>query len=205
MTNRGNCASNVELHITCHTPVLKLSLCTARTRQCLLSQSSLRQRSSLCALLRTKPSLCNQSLLASTRTLPISRLDLRLQVVQPARHVVHFALASARTFTYLHIQAGQVELTFGQQIAADGREFGVELVQQVVHYGGELGRAVGACAEAWRLLYLSFVWGVDEDVLTSGSLDEDGGGGDDIVRKLVSMQCRLMCAKLLFVTTQYWW
>ena len=28
-------------------------------------------------------------------------------------------------------------LTFGQQIAADGREFGVELVQQVVHYGGE--------------------------------------------------------------------
>jgi hypothetical protein len=32
-----------------------------------------------------------------------------------------------------------VQLTFGQQIAADGREFGVELVQQVVHYGGELG------------------------------------------------------------------
>jgi len=30
-------------------------------------------------------------------------------------------------------------LTFGQQIAADGREFGVELVQQVVHYGGEFG------------------------------------------------------------------
>jgi hypothetical protein len=26
-----------------------------------------------------------------------------------------------------------------QQIAADGREFGVELVQQVVHYSGELG------------------------------------------------------------------
>jgi hypothetical protein len=141
--NRDDCASNADLHITCYissTEVISM-YSQNKTTPIRIFVEAARQpsqqpvRSSSDQAL----SLCNQTLLASTRTLPISRLDLRLEVVQPTRHVVHFALASARTFTHAHIQAGQIQLTFGQQIAADGREFGVELVQQVVHYSGELG------------------------------------------------------------------